>query len=199
MMNIQSGPSWYTPSEDSLLQGGDVKKVEAWLARLRAFIVDQRKPLSVQRVYDMTLVRVYPDSQPYTLFEDNKATWIQQSEALTAQLQINGILQVDAQGQPNLVPASWEEKLLHFYSLVKTNLSTALKVTPMEAQALYLAFDVYDLQGMLYPTPRIMMERFIKVYKTYDTRPGTPHYRDALTKAGLLLDTMSPSLRETYG
>lgn len=199
MMNIQSGPSWYTPSEDSLLQGGDVKKVEAWLARLRAFIVDQRKPLSVQRVYDMTLVRVYPDSQPYTLFEDNKATWIQQSEALTAQLQINGILQVDAQGQPNLVPASWEEKLLHFYSLVKTGLSTALKVTPMEAQALYLAFDVYDLQGMLYPTPRIMMERFIKVYKTYDTRPGTPHYRDALTKAGLLLDTMSPSLRETYG
>jgi len=147
----------------------------------------------------MTLVRVYPDSQPYTLFEDNKATWIQQSEALTAQLQINGILQVDAQGQPNLVPASWEEKLLHFYSLVKTGLSTALKVTPMEAQALYLAFDVYDLQGMLYPTPRIMMERFIKVYKTYDTRPGTPHYRDALTKAGLLLDTMSPSLRETYG
>eukprot|EP00798_Chlamydomonas_sp_ICE-L_P022045 gene22045-biopygen30732 len=199
MMNIQSGPSWYTPSEDSLLQGGDVKKVEAWMARLRAFIVDQRKPLSVQRVYDMTLVRVYPDSQPYTLFEDNKATWIQQSEALTAQLQINGILQVDAQGQPNLVPASWEEKLLHFYSLVKTGLSTALKVTPMEAQALYIAFDVYDLQGMLYPTPRIMMERFIKVYKTYDTRPGTPHYRDALTKAGLLLDTMSPSLRETYG
>jgi len=27
MMNIQSGPSWYTPSEDSLLQGGDVKRL----------------------------------------------------------------------------------------------------------------------------------------------------------------------------
>eukprot|EP00798_Chlamydomonas_sp_ICE-L_P018436 gene18436-biopygen27362 len=166
---------------------------------MKSYIVNIKRDLAVEELWEQMMVQVYENSQPFVLFTDNRAAWIQECNALQTQSSLNGVLQVNEHGQPIMNPATWKLKLIHFYELVKTGLALALKVTPLDAKEEYEKFDCYDNAGLLYPMPRILMSEFTKKYEEFDIRAGQPHYREAMAKVAKLLDRMAPTLKENFG
>jgi len=199
MISVGSVLSWQLPTEGSQLHGGSVSHTKAWLLMMKSYIVNIKRDLAVEELWEQMMVQVYENSQPFVLFTDNRAAWIQECNALQTQSSLNGVLQVNEHGQPIMNPATWKLKLIHFYELVKTGLALALKVTPLDAKEEYEKFDCYDNAGLLYPMPRILMSEFTKKYEEFDIRAGQPHYREAMAKVAKLLDRMAPTLKENFG
>eukprot|EP00798_Chlamydomonas_sp_ICE-L_P022289 gene22289-biopygen30972 len=199
MISVGSVLSWQLPTEGSQLHGGSVSHTKAWLLMMKSYIVNIKRDLAVEELWEQMMVQVYENSQPFVLFTDNRAAWIPECNALQTQSSLNGVLQVNEHGQPIMNPATWKLKLIHFYELVKTGLALALKVTPLDAKEEYEKFDCYDNAGLLYPMPRILMSEFTKKYEEFDIRAGQPHYREAMAKVAKLLDRMAPTLKENFG
>eukprot|EP00798_Chlamydomonas_sp_ICE-L_P002400 gene2400-biopygen6818 len=199
MIGVGSVLSWQLPTEGSQLHCGSASHTKAWLLMMKSYIVNIKRDLAVEELWEQMMVQVYENSQPFVLFTDNRAAWIQGCNALQTQSSLNGVLQVNEHGQPIMNPATWKLKLLHFYDLVKTGLALALKVTPLDAKEEYEKFGCYDNAGLLYPMPRILMSEFTKKYEEFDIRAGQPHYREAMAKVAKLLDRMAPTLKENFG
>eukprot|EP00798_Chlamydomonas_sp_ICE-L_P006318 gene6318-biopygen1461 len=176
MISVGSVLSWQLPTEGSQLHGGSVSHTKAWLLMMKSYIVNIKRDLAVEELWEQMMVQVYENSQPFVLFTDNRAAWIQECNALQTQSSLNGVLQVNEHGQPIMNPATWKLKLIHFYELVKTGLALALKVTPLDAK-----------------------EEIHKKYEEFDIRAGQPHYREAMAKVAKLLDRMAPTLKENFG
>eukprot|EP00798_Chlamydomonas_sp_ICE-L_P012048 gene12048-biopygen10015 len=199
MIGVGSVLSWQLPTEGSQLHGGSVSHTKAWLLMMKSYIFNIKRDLAVEELWEQMMVQVYENSQPFVLFTNNRAAWIQECNALQTQSSLNGVLQINEHGQPIMNPATWKLKLLHFYDLVKTGLALALKVTPLDAKEEYEKFDCYDNAGLLYPMPRILMSEFTKKDEEFDIRAGQPHYREAMAKVAKLLDRMAPTLKENFG